>query len=183
MDPFTLRDGDLLLSVPGPADVDRITELCQDTEIQRWTTVPSPYTRRDAEGFVEQFAIRGWANGSPTWGVRLGDRLVGMVGLGGENGGAEVGYWLGPEARGAGVMHRAVGLALEAGFERLGLEVVEWRADVGNWPSWRVVWRLGFRKEGQVRRLGVNNGRRVDQWIGTLLPDDPREPATAWDGP
>ena len=184
MDPFALHDGDLVLSTPTVADVDRITELCQDEQIQRWTTVPSPYTREDAVGFVEHLVVPGWQRQRPTWGIRYRDRLVGMVGLaGGELSSAEIGYWLGAEARGLGLMHRAVGLVLDTAFERLALSRVEWRADVPNWASWRVAWRHGFRKEGQVRGLGINNGRRVDQWVGTLLRDDPRVPAEPWDGP
>lgn len=184
MEPFTLQDGDLTLSAPTVADVDRITELCQDPEIQRWTTVPSPYSRQDAVGFLEHMVVPGWQRERPTWGIRHRERLVGMVGLaGGELASAEIGYWLGAEARGAGLMHRAVGLVLDAAFGRLGLTRVEWRADVPNWASWRVAWRHGFRKEGQVRGLGTNNGRRVDQWIGTLLRGDPRAPAQPWDGP
>ncbi|HLV05531.1 GNAT family N-acetyltransferase [uncultured Georgenia sp.] len=185
MEPFPLHDGDLVLSVPTSADVDRITELCQDPEVQRWTTVPSPYTRAHAESFVADLVGPGWRHGSPTWALRVGDRLVGMVGLAERDhpGYVEIGYWLGAEARGAGLMSRAVGLVLDAAFGRLGAERVEWRADVGNWPSWRVAWRHGFRREGTLRRVARKRGERVDQWVGSLLRDDPREPASPWDGP
>ena len=33
-------------------DVDDVLASCQDAETQRWTTVPAPYTRADAEAFV-----------------------------------------------------------------------------------------------------------------------------------
>ncbi|GAA4422421.1 hypothetical protein GCM10023169_16860 [Georgenia halophila] len=190
MEPYELRSGDgsLLLSAPTADDVDRITEICAEPDIQHWTTVPSPYTREDAAGFVSTMVPRGWENGSPTWAIRPvddgGTRLVGMVGLAdAQYGKAELGYWLAPQARGAGVMHRAVGLALDEAFGRLGLELVQWRADEGNWDSWRVVWRHGFRKEGSVRGLNLSRGEWKDAWIGTLRKDDPREPAAPWDGP
>ncbi|QDB79112.1 GNAT family N-acetyltransferase [Georgenia sp. 311] len=184
MEPFTLHDGDLTLSVPTPEDVDRVTEVCQDPEVQRWTIVPSPYGRQDAVDFVDGFVAGGWARGDNfTWAMRRGGRLVGMVGVSRSAGSGEIGYWTAPEARGAGLTTRAVGLVLDAAFGPLGMERVEWRAHVGNWPSWRVVWRHGFRREGQVRGDGVHGAKRVDQWIGTLLRDDPREPATPWDGP
>ncbi|WP_152189781.1 GNAT family N-acetyltransferase [Georgenia satyanarayanai] len=184
MEPFTLHDGDLTLEVPTLADVDRVTEVCQDPEVQRWTTVPSPYRREHAVGFIGGFVADGWERGDNlTWALRHGGRLVGMVGTSRADGSGEIGYWLAPEARGLGLMDRAVGLVLDAAFGRLGMERVEWRADVGNWPSWRVVWRHGFRREGQVRGMGVHGERRVDQWVGTLLREDPREPAHPWDGP
>lgn len=184
MEPFTLRDDDIVLTVPTLTDVDRVTELCQDPAIQRWTIVPSPYRREDGEGFVGGLVPGGWECGDNlTWGIRRDGELLGMVGVSRAEGSGEIGYWLAPEARGTGVTSRAVGLVLDAAFDRLGLDRVEWRADVGNWPSWRVVWKHGFRKEGTVRGLGVKRGERVDQWVGTLLADDPREPATPWDGP
>lgn len=184
MEPFELRDGDLLLSAPTAADVERVTALCQDPSIQEWTTVPSPYRRADAEAFLLEAVPASWGRGSPTWAIRTGGELVGMVGLdGAADGSALIGYWLKPAARGRGLMHRAVGLALDAGFDRLGLERVEWRAYLGNWPSWRVAWRHGFRLEGTVRGLEPQRGRHRDAWIGTLLREDPREPASPWLGP
>src|SRR5699024_791987 len=49
----TLHTPRLVLSAPTSEDVPAITAACQDAEIQRWTTIPSPYERRDAEGFIE----------------------------------------------------------------------------------------------------------------------------------
>ncbi|MPV35733.1 bifunctional GNAT family N-acetyltransferase/nucleoside triphosphate pyrophosphohydrolase family protein [Georgenia subflava] len=190
MDRFALRspDGTLLLTAPTADDVDRIAELCAEPDIQRWTTVPSPYTRGDAEGFVEHVVGPNWEQGSPTWAIRTvadgHERLVGMIGLDGvEHGKGDLGYWLADEARGNGIMHTAVGLVLDAAFGRLGLGVVQWRADLGNWPSWRVVWRHGFRKEGTVRALNLSRGEWKDGWIGTLRREDAREPVSPWDGP
>ena len=53
-----------------------------------------------------------------------------------------------------------------------GIEVMHWRAYVGNWASRRTAWRCGFRVEGTVRRLLSANGRRYDAWVG--LPDQGR---------
>jgi len=188
MEPYELSSGDLLLSAPTEDDVDRITEICQDPDIQRWTTIPSPYRREDAVGFVENVVRDGWQSGSPTWAVRVTDdgvtRLVGMIGISDvAHGKGELGYWLAPEARGSGVMSRAVGLVLDDAFGDLGLDLLEWKAGVGNWASWRVVWRHGFRKEGTVRGLVASRGTWQDGWIGTIRRDDPREPAAPWDGP
>ena len=191
MDPFSLStpDGTVLLTAPTAADVDRVTEICQDANIQHWTTVPSPYARHHAEAFVTRVVPAGWQKGFPTWAIRTvgadgATTLVGMVGLDDvSNGKADLGYWLAEDARGRGIMHRAVGLVLDAGFGQLGLDVVQWRADVLNWASWRVAWRHGFRKEGTVRSLNASRGRWKDGWIGTLLRDDPRSPVAPWDGP
>ena len=83
MEVRTLTDGAVVLSPPGPADVDAITEACRDPLIARWTTVPSPYTRADALHFVEDVVPAGWTQGRPDWAVRTAADgvLCGMVGF------------------------------------------------------------------------------------------------------
>ena len=200
-------DGDLpalVLSVPTGDDLDRITEICQDADIQEWTFVPRNYQRSDAEFFVEQVVAKGWSEGRElTWAIREADagafpHLVGMLGitLSGPEGArtGEVGYWLAAAARGRGTMTRAVAALIDMAFDPKGplaLSALRWRCDihetshgpVPNWASWKVAWSLGFQREGQVRRFLPNDGRLHDGWIATLLPDDPREPRAPWDGP
>ncbi|WP_311469707.1 bifunctional GNAT family N-acetyltransferase/nucleoside triphosphate pyrophosphohydrolase family protein [uncultured Actinomyces sp.] len=186
----------LLLSAPTGADVDRIAEICQDPDIQEWTTVPRGYTRADAEDFVTGAVVEGWESGEgPTWAVREerpgGAVLVGMMGLSGRADGVwEIGYWLDPAARGRGTASRAARALVETAFDPDGplrAAALRWRCDihdgVPNWASWRVARGLGFRREGRVRSLLVNDGVLHDGWIGTLLPGDPRRPAAPWDGP
>ena len=210
MDSFEMTvaaDGDLpalVLSVPTGDDLDRIAEICQDADIQEWTFVPRNYQRSDAQFFVEQVVAKGWSEGRElTWAIREADAgaspdLVGMLGItlsGPENARTgEVGYWLAAAARGRGTMTRAVAVLIDTAFDPngpLGLSALRWRCDihktshglVPNWASWKVVWSLGFQREGQVRRFLPNDGRLHDGWIATLLPDDPREPRAPWDGP
>lgn len=120
MNPCELTDGGLLLSVPTEDDVDRITQVCQDVQIQRWTTIPSPYRRCDAEEFVRGKVAGGWARGTPlVWAIRdRGDRrLHGMVGIG-LAGDPEIGSWMGPEARGRGWTTPAARPAVRTAFEQ-----------------------------------------------------------------
>ena len=200
-------DGDLpalVLSVPTGDDLDRITDICQDADIQEWTFVPRNYQRSDAEFFVEQVVAKGWSEGLElNWAIREADAgappdLVGMLGItlsGPESARTgEVGYWLAAAARGRGTMTRAVAALIEMAFDPKGplaLSALRWRCDihetshgpVPNWASWKVAWSLGFQREGRVRRFLPNDGRLHDGWIATLLPEDPREPRAPWDGP
>jgi RimJ/RimL family protein N-acetyltransferase len=185
--PFELRGDGVLLTTPTSADVETITELCQDGEIQRWTTLPVPYERSHAEQFLNRLVDPGWESGTNlTWALRNPeDRAVlGMVGLSLRDGrgSGEVGFWLGPESRGRGLMTTAVRLVAEYAFapEGLGLERLVWRANVGNWASRRVAWRLGFTIEGTIRKDLLKRGERVDAWFGTLVAGDPVEPKTRW---
>src|SRR5690606_35400634 len=80
-EPALLRTPRLLLSVPTSADADAVYEACQDPDIQHYTTVPSPYTREDAESFV-RLAAEWWQAGSEhVWAVRAGDQFAGVIGL------------------------------------------------------------------------------------------------------
>ncbi|MCL3861919.1 GNAT family N-acetyltransferase [Actinotalea sp. K2] len=193
MDPVVLTDETVLLSAPTAPDLDDITLACQDPQIAAWVTVPSPYTRADAEDFLQHVVRPGWEQGTDlTWVVRLApttgraSRLLGMVGLHGvADGSAEIGFWTAPWARGRGVVRRAQDLVLDHAFDPHGLDLVRvtWSAFVGNWPSRRVAWSAGFRVEGTVRLHGVQRGVRRDSWLATLLRDDPREPAEPWPAP
>ncbi|MGH9250925.1 MAG: GNAT family N-acetyltransferase, partial [Acidimicrobiales bacterium] len=82
MRPFELQDDEVLLAAPTRDDVDRITDLCQEEQIQRWTTVPVPYRRRDADWFVREIVGPGWDSGLElSWAVRdPADRnVLGMI--------------------------------------------------------------------------------------------------------
>lgn len=192
MEAFVLANENVRLSVPTLADVDAITAACQDPDVLAWTTVPSPYTRNDAVGFIEGVAAPGWAKErSFTWAIREpGDQdgpVLGMVGLdvddapeGARSG--EIGYWIVTAGRRRGLVTEAARLVLDWAFDPEGLELARatWLAYVGNWPSRRVAWRVGFRVEGTIRGHGLQRGVRRDAWYGTLLPGDPREPNEDW---
>ncbi|WP_221585896.1 GNAT family N-acetyltransferase [Microbacterium sp. G2-8] len=184
-DPVPLRTPRLFLTVPGPDDVDAIFDACQDPLIQKYTTVPSPYTRDDAETFVGLVADW-WDSGAEhVWAMRAGDELVGMVGLHRiKDGAAELGYWTAPAGRGQGYTTEAARAVVEFAFGPMRLERLEWHAVVGNTASARVAQKLGFQLEG-TRRMGLahhgagGSHGRTDGWIAGLLSSDPRT-ESAW---
>jgi RimJ/RimL family protein N-acetyltransferase len=164
---------DLQLRRHRTSDIDAIAEQCRDDEMQRWTTVPVPYTRSDAEGFVAQVR-QAWTDGSAAaLAIELDGNFAGSINLDFRDGAwSEIGFGLAPWARGRHVMRRAVRIMLAWGFGELNLAGVEWRAHVGNHASWRVAEACGFQLEGTVRGLLVQRGLRVDGWIGTVLADE-----------
>jgi RimJ/RimL family protein N-acetyltransferase len=184
--PVVLRSERLVLSAPTMDDVDAITQACQDPEVQAWTTVPSPYSRADAEAYVRDKVAAGWADGSAcTWAIRLGEdaAVVGMVNCFGiADGGAEIGFWVAAEVRGRGVVSEAVDLVCDFGFapDGLGLQRIQWHAKTGNVASAAVARRAGFQFEGTARLGGAQRGVRVDSWSAALLVTDDRRPAAGW---
>jgi len=180
MESVTLRTARLELSVPTADDVDAIFAACQDADVQRYTTVPSPYAREHAVGFVAK-ATAWWESGSEaTWAIRRGGELAGVVGLHRLGRGAgELGYWMSAAYRGQGLLTEAAGTVIDWGFAAhgLGLARIEWRAVRGNVASARAARTLGFRYEGLLRQALLHStGRRDDAWIAGLLPSDDRRP-------
>jgi len=178
MEAVTLRTERLVLSVPTLDDVDAIFAACQDELIQRYTTVPVPYERQHAEGFVEK-AARWWDAGTETtWAIRAGAALAGMVGLHRlGKGDGEIGYWMAPPFRGGGLLTEAARAVIDWGLrpDTLALQRIEWRAVAGNTASARAARALGFRYEGTLRAALVGGtGTRSDAWIAGLLPGDDR---------
>ena len=99
------------------SDAEWIDRACQDAEIQRWTTVPRPYTQAHAESFIRDkageltaFAIVHAASNEP----------VGVAGVHHiRDGVATIGYWVAPWGRGHGAATAAIRI-LATHMPRLG---------------------------------------------------------------
>jgi RimJ/RimL family protein N-acetyltransferase len=151
-----------------------------DPEIERWLELmPSPYTRKDAREWVER-ASEAWRSGQFLPFAVL-DAETGQVvgGLGfnsidGDSASGEIGYWVSAAARGRGLTTRALRLVTRWGFEELGLERVQVRAEVENVASCRVAEKAGYRREGVIRssRYNPRLGRRMDFVLYSALPGE-----------
>jgi RimJ/RimL family protein N-acetyltransferase len=167
-----IGDGVLTLRAWDLADAAAIVECIDgDDELAAWLDrVPQPYSLEDAQFYIgsegeEKFAIADTASG----------RLLGSIGLRWDHDDAvaEVGYWIRREARGRGLMTRAVTLIARYAFEQ-GAARVFLRADPANVASCRVAEKAGFTREGVLRSAHWNPrlGRRQDWAIYGLLPTD-----------
>ncbi|GGT15037.1 GNAT family N-acetyltransferase [Streptomyces chromofuscus] len=182
MEPDTIPTPRLRLRTVGPDDTDAVYAACQDTDIQRWTTIPSPYLREHARSFTEHDVPRGWADGSMfTFGLFLPDgELAGMLGVTMRSlGVGEIGFWTARRHRGNGYMTEATRAASRWAFVQQSVDRLEWRAEVGNTASRAVAENAGFTMEGTLRAALNNNGVRRDCWVGSLLPSDLGLPSAA----
>jgi RimJ/RimL family protein N-acetyltransferase len=173
----TAGDTELRLRPLEERDLDGVIETCRDPETVRWTTVPHPYRREHAEGFLGDVAQAAWARGTgATFAVAAADdRWVGSVDLRISPGDplvADVGFMTAPAARGRGYLPAALTAICAWGFTTLGLARIEWRANVGNTASRRAAEKAGFVVEGVARGGVQHRGERLDVWVGGLLPGD-----------
>lgn len=184
MRPFVLSSSGLYLDQPRQADVPAIAEYCRDPVFEHFMTLPWPYTRGDAEYFVEEYVPRGWATGSElTWAIRLrpAEPLLGAIGLRLVN--ADLGFWLGAPHRGKGYMPEAVHLVTEwvftSGFA--GLSAVNWECVIGNTASLSVARKSGFTFTGGAPCLvTARDGSHPDAWHGVLRRGDDAAAKPGW---
>jgi RimJ/RimL family protein N-acetyltransferase len=187
MEPTTLETPRLHLHQFAEADIDTITAVCQDDQIQRMTSIPVPYTRAHAEGFVREIVPQGWITETLlNFGVFRKDTgaLVASVGIHGHrfrtDGNAEIGYWTAPEQRRQGFTAEAVAAVCDWAFTELSVVRMEWRAVAGNVGSRAVAEKVGFRFEGTLRGGTLHRGKRSDTWIGALLSTDHSRLDRSW---
>jgi RimJ/RimL family protein N-acetyltransferase len=176
LEPTEITAGRLHLRPWQPEDAVAVAEICQDPELQRWTTVPTPYRLEHAEEYVSRISPDGWAGGTAAHFAVLDAvdaRVLASVSLMDvADGGAEIGYWCAAAERGRGVVSEAVGAVCRWGFGALGLQRITWLAHVGNDASRRVAEKTGFVVEGTLRQYLPQRGERQDAWIAGLLPSD-----------
>ena len=84
---------------------------------------------------------------------------------------ADIGYELDPRQWGRGYATEAVQSLLRFGFQTLGLHRVWAFCLAANEPSWRLMERLGMRREGVLRQNARLNGRWADTYVYGMLQE------------
>lgn len=85
---------------------------------------------------------------------------------------AEVGFVFHPRYHGRGFATRAVHAAVGYAFRELGMRRIVAATDVRNERSWKLLERIGMRREGQVRRDSRVKGEWVDDFIYAMRDDE-----------
>jgi len=89
-----------------------------------------------------------------------------------EQGEAEIGYCLNPRYRGLGLAEEAVRRLTRFGFTDLGLHRIWATCDPLNLPSKRLLKRVGFRREGFLKKHLLIHGRWRDSYLYAILKDE-----------
>lgn len=184
MIPFTIAAPGLLLDAPTLADVDDITRMCQDPVFQDYLTLPWPYTRSDALHYVTDFIPRGWRTGREfCWAIRVeeGGPMLGTISI--RSPGHDVGFWLGAEHRGRGLMPFALRSVADWAFSTpwFVADRIVWECVLGNLASATVARKCGFSFLGEApANTPARDGSRPPAWHGVLHSGDAREPKSGW---
>lgn len=92
----------------------------------------------------------------------------------------EIGYWIRSSLTGKGIATEAAARVAQVGFEELELHRITLRIAVGNRPSERVAEKLGFTKEGLLRKEVLVRGRWMDHTLWAMLEDEFRVAKDRW---
>lgn len=160
-----------------PEDAPRIAELGSDPLIAAFTAnMPSPYTLKEAQAFVERSQEAGEKGDNRVFGIRLqAGVLIGIINLrpNPRHHSGHPGYWMGAPYRGQGYMTEAVKQVMAYGFETLGLHRIHTSCLATNAASARVLLNAGFESEGCSRQAFFNNGVFHDLLnFGVLATDE-----------
>ena len=141
-----------------PADVDDIFEYAKDPEWAEYLldSVPQPYTRRSAEEFIASRMTAPPAELS--WAIVLRGTGIGGIVLrvDPKHETGEIDYALAKSHWGQGLIPEAAAAVVDWAFRERRLARISSQADVRNRRSWRVMEKLGMRREG------VSRSRRKD---------------------
>jgi RimJ/RimL family protein N-acetyltransferase len=180
-----LSDGVVTLRAHTPADVDDMLTMCQDPEALRWTSIPLDSTRESVEDYAFTVVANGWDEGNHRgWAIEAEDekgraRFAGKIDVRDAPIG-DIGFVLHPWARGRGLMVRAVRLATDWALVEGGVEIVHWRANVGNVDSLRVAHAAGFTLNGVTPGIVQQRELVVDAWTAARRFGDPPVPRRRW---
>jgi ribosomal-protein-alanine N-acetyltransferase len=135
---------------------------------------PSPYTIRDGAAFLKHAR-----NAAPetSFAIAVGGAAVGAIGVAlqhdVERVSAELGYWIGEEYWGRGIVSEAVPPMTRYAIERYGLTRVFALPFAHNTASCRVLEKSGYVLEARLHRSAIKDGRIVDQCQYAFMAPEP----------
>jgi ribosomal-protein-serine acetyltransferase len=163
-----------LLEVEHAEELFALTDSCRNY-LREWLPwVDETKTVEDTKSFIES-SLKFSANDGFSVGIWYKGRIAGCVAyhtIDWDNRSTSIGYWLGKNFQGRGLMTKACGAMVHHALDELNLNRVEIRCAVGNFKSRAVPERLGFTKEGTLRERQWLYAHFVDLVVYGLLARD-----------
>ncbi len=134
------------------ADAPRFAVLCNNREIARHTArIPHPYTRQDAELFVDQLMAARIKGDEHAFAVCRDSEIIACAGAlqTGEHI-WEIGYWVGADYRGDGVASEIADAIAQFAISEMAAASVTAGYFIDNPVSGRVLEKIGFHNTGET---------------------------------
>jgi ribosomal-protein-alanine N-acetyltransferase len=166
----------LRVRIPRAGDAPALYRLASDAEVTRWFSW-GPYVCEDeARAYLAR--LPGQRERGEQLDLVVEHLRAGPIGISGlaelsvRDRRATVGTWLGRDWWGTGANRESKALVCHVAFALLGLERVGAYANVEHVRSQRALQRIGFEREGVLRRFHRHHGRSLDVAVFSLLRED-----------
>ncbi len=164
-------------------DINDLVEGLNNLEVSKWLAhIPYPYTKRDAEEWINyciKNAKKGKEQNSYYFAIELKSerKVIGGIGLErinrvqGTGGG---GWWLNAKYHRKGYGAEALVARIKFAFGKLRLRRIENGFFKGNFSSFKLQKKLGYKIEGLRRKAYIckADGKIKDEYMTALLKDE-----------
>jgi ribosomal-protein-serine acetyltransferase len=178
---FDLSDG-CQLRLLEESDADELYALivAHRAHLSRWMPWAAGQNLAGTSAFIAHTRSRLADKTGFTFAIVCDGALAGVIGLEPVDRAhrtASIGYWLGEDYQGRGVMTRAVTALVEHAVDVEELNRIEIRAAVGNARSRAIPERLGFTEEGTLRAAERVGDTYLDSVVYSMLASEWRASA------
>ena len=176
VDDLALTGPTLRVRIPRDDDAAALYAEARDPEVTRWFSWGPYSSEAEARSYLARLpAQRERGEHLDLVVEHLDAGPIGITGLGElarRDRRATIGTWLGRAWWGTGANHEAKALMCHLAFALLGLDRVGAYSNVEHVRSQRALERIGFQREGVLRRYHRHDGRGLDVVIFGLLRED-----------
>ena len=176
---FTYKiDEEVSLKVLEEKDAERVFELTDGSRqyLKEWLPwLDYTKTVEDSREFIRMSRKNFAENKTLNTAIVYKGEIVGMAGfneLAWANKTAKIGYWLGQDYQGHGIMTRVAEALTEISFGQFGMNRTEIRVATGNGKSQGIPERLGYTEEGTLRQVEWLYDHYVDHIVYAMLASE-----------
>ena len=169
---------DLALKLIELRDAERVFELTNNSRayLREWLSWLDFTTKmEDSQAFIKNSLKSFPENKSLSTVILFKGEIVGVAGfneMNWSNKTAYIGYWLGEEYQGNGIMTKVARALTDYAFDELNLDKVEIRVATENRKSRGIPEKLGFVKEGSIRQAEWLYDHYVDHVVYGVLAEE-----------
>lgn len=163
----TIKTKKFILRPPRLSDAASITKYIGDIRVSRnLSSVPYPYALKDAKQWLRK-KLKSTGDETLSLLIEIEKEAVGCISLERISKGhkAEMGYWLGRQHWGKGIMTEAVKAMTKLGFNKYKLKRIQAHVFISNKASARVLEKTGFKLEGLLKKAVKKNNKILDAYI------------------
>jgi ribosomal-protein-alanine N-acetyltransferase len=176
VDDLALTGPTLRVRLPRIDDAPALYAAASDPEVTRWFSWGPYSSESEARSYLSR--LPGQRERGDHLDLVVEHLQAGPIGISGlgefarRDRRATIGTWLGRPWWGSGANREAKALMCHLAFELLGLDRVGAYSNVEHLRSQRALERIGFQREGVLRRYHRHGGRALDVVIFGLLRED-----------